>query len=236
MLDRCLCHRVAFAFALLALAVLDAGAEEYGLTVEVKPGKFECFFQPVTDAKYKTMEIDYQVIDGGDLNINFMLLFGAEVLKQEALKQDASHKIEIKSTGDYQICFDNTFSYQARKVVYFEVYMFDAEGRLEDYDIAKYAKNDPNFAQHMQNLGITLQEFHASADRIKAHLNKAEYYMALLRAYEARDRSIMDANYSRVTFWSLLNAFVLIAVGVVQVYMIRSLFEENSKIGRALRR
>lgn len=60
-------------------------------------------------------------------------------------------------------------------------------------------------------------EFQASADRIKAHLNKAEYYMALLRAYEARDRSIMDANYSRVTFWSLLNAFVLVAVGVVQV-------------------
>lgn len=32
------------------------------------------------------------MIDGGDLNINFMLLFGAEVLKQEALKQDGSHK------------------------------------------------------------------------------------------------------------------------------------------------
>lgn len=74
----------------------------------------------------------------------------------------SSFRIDIKSTGDYQICFDNTFSYQARKVVYFEVYMFDAEGRLEDYDIAKYAKNDPNFAQHMQNLGITLQEFHVS--------------------------------------------------------------------------
>jgi protein ERP2 len=224
--------------AILCVIVLvrKGNAEEFGLTVEVKPGKFECFFQPITDPKYKTMEIDYQVIDGGDLNINFMLIFGAEVSAQEALKQDGHHKIDIKQLGDYQICFDNTFSYQARKVVYFEVYIYDAEGRLEDFDISKFAKNDPAFQQRMQTLGIAVTDFHASADRVKAHLNKAEYYLALLRAYEARDRSIMDANLNRVNFWSVLNALVLVVVGVVQVYMIRSLFEENSKIGRALRR
>lgn len=67
-------------------------------------------------------------------------------------------------------------------------------------------------------------------------MNKVEYYQSTLRAYEARDRAIMTANNDRVLFWSVLNAAILIVVGAIQVYTIRSLFEENSKLGRALRR
>uniref|UniRef100_A0A914CYG9 GOLD domain-containing protein n=1 Tax=Acrobeloides nanus TaxID=290746 RepID=A0A914CYG9_9BILA len=88
----------------------------------------------------------------------------------------------------------------------------------------------------MQDLGIALSEFHGSFNRIKNHLNKIEYHQAILRAYEARDRAILGANYDRVTFWSIVNSIVLIGVGFTQVYMIRSLFEENSKLGKFIRR
>jgi hypothetical protein len=40
--------------------VIKAG--EYGLTVEIPAGKYECYFQSVTDEKHKQMEIDYQVL------------------------------------------------------------------------------------------------------------------------------------------------------------------------------
>ena len=69
-----------------------------------------------------------------------MVIYGADVLIQgslcllaysrltrgfvsERMQTDGTHKIPIKGLGDYQICFDNSFSYQARKVVYFEVYL-----------------------------------------------------------------------------------------------------------------
>lgn len=35
-------------------------AGEYDLTIEVSPGKHQCFFQTLTD-KHKSLEIDYQV-------------------------------------------------------------------------------------------------------------------------------------------------------------------------------
>lgn len=54
--------------------------------------------------------------------------------------------------------------------------------------------------------------------------------------YEHRDTAIMNANLSRVSFWSILTTVVLLFVAVVQVYTIRSLFEQNSKLGKALRR
>lgn len=144
--------------------------------------------------------------------------------------------MELKQSGDYQFCFDNTFSYQSRKVVYFEVFLTDAEGNIEDYDIGKYAQNDPKFAEKIQELGITLETFAGATNKIKGNLNKVEYYQSNLRSYENRDKAIMNANHQRVTFWSALNTIVMFLVAVVQVFTIRSLFEEHSKLGRALRK
>jgi len=221
---------------LTALLATVSLAGEFDFTVEVRPGKYECYFQPVTNEKHKKLEVDYQVIDGGDLNINFMLIFGADILVQDQMKTDANHKIDLKGMGDYQFCFDNTFSYQARKVVYFEVYLTDAEGNIEDVDISQYAKNDAEFAKRSQEIGITLADFHASANRMKTSLNKIEYYQSTLRGYEHRDSVIMQANLNRVSFWSIANTAAMIFVAGLQVYTIRALFEENSKLGRALRR
>uniref|UniRef100_A0A8R1J0M6 GOLD domain-containing protein n=1 Tax=Caenorhabditis japonica TaxID=281687 RepID=A0A8R1J0M6_CAEJA len=74
------------------------------------------------------------------------------------------------------------------------------------------------------------------ANGIKNNLNKVEYHQALLRAHEARDRAVMGANFDRVTFWSVTHTLVMIGVAGVQVFMIRSLFEDNSKIGKVLRK
>jgi len=209
------------------------------LTVEVPSGKFQCFFHSVDNPNHKTMEIDYQVIDGGDLDINFMLILGAEVLVQDARQASATHKVELKSLGEYQLCFDNSFSYQARKVVFFEIFMLDAQGNIDaSQDPAQMVArtDDLDLRRRMEAVGITIAEFHNSADRIRNTLNRIEYNQAVLRAYEARDKAVMTTNFDRVSFWSLINSIVLIGVGAVQVYMIRCLFEENSKVGRLLRR
>lgn len=55
---------VIFIVFLLAL-FLTSYASEQGLTVEVPPGRFQCFFQPVENDKFKTMEVDFQVRNKG---------------------------------------------------------------------------------------------------------------------------------------------------------------------------
>ncbi|KAH7704894.1 Protein K08E4.6 [Aphelenchoides avenae] len=108
------------ACAFLALAV---SASDF---VRVKPGKIECFYEVVTNPKYKTMQVEYQVTEGGD--IGFELLFGDEILKQDEFKRWESHKILIKSIGAYRICFDNTFGDQ-QKTIYVQVKTFNEKGR-----------------------------------------------------------------------------------------------------------
>ena len=60
-----------------------------------------------------------------------------------------------------------------------------------------------------------------TAQRLRNGLNKAEHYQALLKAFEARDRSIMEANFTRVNFWSIINSIAMVLVAVVQVRSLR---------------
>lgn len=62
-----------------------------------------------------------------------------------------------------------------------------------------------------------------------------EQLQAQLRAVEARDRSTMEDNFTMINRWSLINLCVMLTVGGLQLYLIRTLFEENSKVGKILR-
>ncbi|VDK65310.1 unnamed protein product [Onchocerca ochengi] len=184
---------------------------------------------------YRGAEYAYtiEVIDGGDLNINFMMLFEDKILLKETEKVEGSHKLFMKESGDYQLCFDNSFSYQTRKVLFFELFLLDENG---SFDETNMIEEFGPVRQEYSELGFEMQKFQKASNNIKNLLNKIEYHQSLLRAYEARDRSVMNANLERVTLWSFINSTVLIIVGLLQVYMIRSLFEDNSKLGQLLRR
>jgi len=226
------CLLTLLAFVTLLRGVLSG---EYDFTIEVRAGQIECYFQEVLDAKSITMEIDYQVIDGADLNINFLLSNPhGTLLIQDLRRTDNSHKIDVSQVkGAYQLCFDNTFSYHASKVLFFQIFLFDAAGSTEDLDMTKLSPHQA--AAAMTQLGMTVDAFAATMTRIRTSLNKAEQYQSMLRAYEARDRAIMEANFERVNTWSLVGICVLVVVTSLQVYMIRSLFEDTSKVGKILR-
>ena len=72
-------------------------------------------------------------------------------------------------------------------------------------------------------------------DRVKENLDKSQQTQNVLRIYEARDRSIQESNFERVNFISGINLCVLISVGLIQVYFIRSLFEDKSHIHKLLK-
>ena len=58
--------------------------------------------------------------------------------------------------GDYQICLDNTFSYSHRKVVFFEIFLYDQEGRLDELDFEGLS---PDLAALGDDLGMSTEDF-----------------------------------------------------------------------------
>lgn len=65
---------------------------------------------------------------------------------------------------------------------------------------------------------------------VKSRLSKSVQIQTVLRAFEARDRNLQESNFDRVNFWSVVNLMIMMLVSGVQVYLVRSLFEDKRKI------
>ncbi|PSN55798.1 Transmembrane emp24 domain-containing protein 5 [Blattella germanica] len=68
--------------------------------------------------------------------------------------------------------------------------------------------------------------------RVRAHLAKVRHIQDTLRAFEARDRNIAESNFVRVNYWSMIQIVGMIFVGLIQVIMLRSLFDDKSRVHR----
>lgn len=196
-------------------------AVDNDFTFTLPAGRRECFFQ--TMKRDASLEIEYQVLDGSGLDIDFYLFSpSGDLLLSEERQSDGVHTVETVD-GDYQFCFDNTFSHISEKVIFFELildHMGDESEEQEDWK---------NYVIGTDLLDMKLEDILESINGVKGRLGKSLQIQTLLKAFEARDRNIQESNYDRVNFWSMVNLVVMVTVCVIQVYMLKSLFEDKRK-------
>lgn len=203
------------------------------IAVIVEPGLRECFHQYLISGL--NMETDYQVISGGELDITYWVTTPSNrILFTETKKQGGQFQFKSEETGEYRFCLDNSFSRFAKKQVFF--YLSSNDDFI-----------DPNFPQSavdtlnnaakddLGELADKLSNFQDLFNRVNTNLERAQHVQKLFQVYELSDRSHLEDLFVRVNFWSVVNILVMILVGAIQVLMIRSLFEDKSKIGRVLR-
>ena len=83
--------------------------------VVIAGGKRECYMQNLkADGSF---EIEYQVVDGGELDITFEVFdpTGKRIVS-DVRQEDGLHNIDTNKGGDFQICLDNRFSRMTSKV------------------------------------------------------------------------------------------------------------------------
>lgn len=218
--------RLPFPGVLWAALLLPAAAGftpslDSDFTFTLPAGQKECFYQPMP--LKASLEIEYQVLDGAGLDIDFHLASPeGRTLVFEQRKSDGVHTIETE-VGDYMFCFDNTFSTISEKVIFFELILDNmGEQAEEQEDWKKYITGT-------DMLDMKLEDILESINSIKSRLSKSGHIQTLLRAFEARDRNIQESNFDRVNFWSMVNLVVMVVVSAIQVYMLKSLFEDKRK-------
>uniref|UniRef100_A0AC35U6S3 GOLD domain-containing protein n=1 Tax=Rhabditophanes sp. KR3021 TaxID=114890 RepID=A0AC35U6S3_9BILA len=205
--------------------------DEVAITVSVKPGTIECFYQPITDPKYRYVEFSYQVISGGDLDINVYIQAedATQPLIKDERKSEATHRIDVKAAGnkygDYAICLDNSFSIRSSKLVYMETYLLLDDGSygnvMKFQDVAHTMNQFTNFDKITQD--------------IKNKLNKVEQEQQHHRVMESRDREQMENNFETVNFYSVFATIIMVLTSTIQVYIIRALFNEGGPIAKLFR-
>ncbi|XP_064477387.1 transmembrane emp24 domain-containing protein 1-like [Ornithodoros turicata] len=203
---------------------------ENELTITLQAGRVECFHQPAKEGQ--VLEVEYQVLDSNfgnmdvsrGLEINFFLKSPTDQeLVADYRRADAVHRHEVKQPGDYTMCFDNSISTVSSKTVYFEVYI-DSDSDEEKWD--------PSSIEFSPELvyNETMNEIKATIKKVQDNLNRVEHFQDQKKASETRDRNLQEHNFTRVNNFSILFIVVMLAVGAVQVVMIRSLFDERSKL------
>lgn len=67
-------------------------------------------------------------------------------------------------------------------------------------------------------------------DSVYWHLEKSRQVQTVLRAFEARDRYLLEDNLWRVSFWSCMNLIIMLTVAVSQIYTLRRLFDDTKRV------
>ncbi|XP_067828991.1 transmembrane emp24 domain-containing protein 1-like [Heptranchias perlo] len=209
---------------LLTLLIRSLGAVSFTqpsdseFTFVLPPGREECFYQSV--GHNSSMELEYQVIGGAGLDVDFTVFSpNGDGLIAESRRSDGVHTIEPTIIGDYKICFDNSFSTISEKLIFFEVIFDDAQE--EDWS---------EIVEPEELLDIKIDDIKESIGNMNSKLGKSVQIQAILRAFEARDRNLQEGNLERVNFWSAVNLGVMLVVSFVQVYMLKSLFDDRRKV------
>uniref|UniRef100_A0A8C6PYI8 Transmembrane p24 trafficking protein 1a n=1 Tax=Nothobranchius furzeri TaxID=105023 RepID=A0A8C6PYI8_NOTFU len=183
----------------------------------------ECFYQ--TTSRNSSMEIEYQVIAGSGLHVGFALISptGHRVIS-EFRNSDGIHTVDAAEDGDYRLCFDNSFSKLSEKMVFFEVIINSRSHVGGDGDEWVNTVVSDSVVEYK------LEEIRTRMDTVYWHLEKSHQVQTVLRAFEARDRYLLEDNLWSVSFWSCINLMVMLTVAVTQIYTLRRLFDHTKRV------
>ncbi|KAM4531449.1 transmembrane emp24 domain-containing protein 1-like [Odontesthes bonariensis] len=207
----------------LTVGLTSGSGPNQEFTFLLPAGSTECFYQTTT--KNDSMEVEFQVIAGSGLDVGFALISPSGYrLISDFRKSDGIHMVDPTEDGDYRLCFDNSFSKLSEKMVFFVVAINSQSntggGRDEWADVT--------VTESM--VEYQLEDIRAKMDSVYQYLERSRQVLTALRAFEARDRYLLEDNLWRVSFWSCLNLFVILTVGVVQIYTLRRLFDGTRQV------
>ncbi|XP_004066369.1 transmembrane emp24 domain-containing protein 1 [Oryzias latipes] len=218
-------------FCFAAVFMLSASAvdcfgrnQDNELTFLLPAGSSECFYQSAV--QNGTMEVEYQVIAGAGMDVDFTIVSPEGVrLIVESRRSDGVHVVEPTEGGDYQICFDNSFSRFSEKMVFFEI-LTEAPGGDAGGDEEWPMLDEPDGSL----LEYKLEDIRDSMDAVYRRLDRSRQMQTVLRAFEARDRNLLEDNLWRVSFWSCASVLVMLCVALTQVYTVRKLFDDKRRV------
>ncbi|XP_012544401.1 transmembrane emp24 domain-containing protein 5 [Bombyx mori] len=212
---------------------------ESDVNFRIEPGSRTCFFEKGESGHI--LEVFYQVIDGqhGDLDISFDVIDPNGVkLISDYKKPENSIIIELDYDGDYAFCMDNTYSVLNSKLVFVYVSIEAPENKKDKAAPITFvddAGNERIVEEVLQWMGTDENgktyyldiEFIAESllHTLKLVL-RARHLLDRYGAAKSRDSYLAVADTFIVDVWSAFQITFMCIVGMLQVYMIKQLFNK----------
>ncbi|XP_046897607.1 transmembrane emp24 domain-containing protein 3 [Hypomesus transpacificus] len=179
------------------------------LTFELPDNEKQCFYEELENGV--RFDIDFQVIAGGNYDVDcFVTDPLSNVLYQDRKKQYDSFSHTTTMKGVYKVCFSNEFSTFSHKIVYLDFRAGDERPLLPDM-------NKATALTQMESACLSIHEI------LKVVSDSQTWY----RLREAHDRIRAEDLHERVSYWSIGETFILFAVSIGQVLMLKSFFSDK---------
>lgn len=194
---------------MLCAQLLWGGVWGSELTFELLDNAKQCFYEDITIGTKCTLE--FQVVTGGHYDVDCRLEDPeGTVLYKDMKKQYDSFTFTAAKNGTYKFCFSNEFSTFTHKTVYF------------DFQVGDDPPLFPN-----ENRVTALTQMESACVSIHEALKHVIDYQTHFRLREAQGRSRAEDLNTRVAFWSIGEAFILLVVSISQVVLLRSFFSDK---------
>eukprot|EP01133_Synstelium_polycarpum_P016920 gene16920-20127_t len=182
------------------MSCVDAFAFRVGAKVE------ECIYEEIgVDVSFTVM---FQVTQGGFNDIDVSIVSpDRRVIYQGQRETEGTKMLKSSSAGVYSFCFSNKMSSLTDKMVSLMILVGEATPMTE------YAKKG-----HITPLERSIMSL---SDGVQAVKSEQNYF----RMREAAHRNTAESTNSRVLWWSVFEAFILITMSVWQIYYLRRFFE-----------
>jgi len=144
----------------LMILIIPLHTFDIELTILIPASQRECFHQTLEIGK--TIEIEYEVLAGGDVDINYWFYSPSNrVLQSDFKKRDGHQILKLEETGEYQFCFDNSISRFHQKQVYFSLRLVNEKGHNENDQVTEAWMNTMD-RDNLGDLQNKIQEFKVS--------------------------------------------------------------------------
>lgn len=195
--------------ALLLLLTLACATRASEITFELPDNAKQCFYEEIAQGTKCTLE--FQVITGGHYDVDCRLEDpDGIVLYKEMKKQYDSFTFTASRNGTYKFCFSNEFSTFTHKTVYF------------DFQVGE---DPPLFPS--ENRVTALTQMESACVSIHEALKSVIDYQTHFRLREAQGRSRAEDLNTRVAYWSIGEAIILLVVSIGQVFLLKSFFSDK---------
>ncbi|XP_077569307.1 transmembrane emp24 domain-containing protein 3 [Stigmatopora nigra] len=178
-------------------------------TFELPDNEKLCFYEELEkDVKF---EIDYQVITGGNYDVDcFVIDPLSNMLYNENKKQYDHVSFTTDMSGTYRICFSNEFSTFSHKSIYLNFRHGDEEPLIPGLSRA-------TALTQLESTCVSIHEI------LKVVTESQTWY----RLREAHDRLRAEHLQDRVNLWSIGETILLFVIGVGQVMLLKSFFNDK---------
>ena len=196
------------------------------LTFKVAARVKECFFEEINN-KNKMIKLQYEVIEGGDLDIGISVISPTKHKILHKLSnfdvrrggQNEPENINLINLeyGIYQICFDNIMASRDYKVIVIDTFNDIKEEKEEEEE-----GNNNNLAEKSE-----IQVLSQLAEKLENELEKLEGLQRYTQKRIHRHQYTQDSSNSRIDYLTMIQMGIIVFIVIGQTFYIKNWFKKK---------